>query len=75
MEATTKFEAGKTYWTRSICDADMIIRETIMSRTEKSVKTASGKTFKVKEYNGVEQIKPWGSYSMSPIIGADKVAA
>ena len=72
---TTKFEAGKTYWTRSICDADMVISETIVSRTEKSVKTASGKTFRVKEYNGVEQIKPWGSFSMAPRIGADKVAA
>lgn len=72
---TTKFQAGQTYQTSSICDADMVIRETIVSRTAKTVKTASGKTFRVSEYNGVEQIKPWGSYSMSPRISADKVAA
>jgi hypothetical protein len=72
---TTKFIAGKTYATRSICDADMVIRETIVSRTAKTVKTASGKSFRVNEYDGVEFIKPWGSYSMAPRISADKVAA
>jgi hypothetical protein len=72
---TTKFVAGKTYQTRSICDANMIIRETIVSRTAKTVKTASGKTLRVKEYNGIEQILPWGSYSMAPRISADRMAA
>jgi hypothetical protein len=74
MTNTTKFEAGKTYSTRSICDASMVISETITSRTAKTVKTASGKSFRVAEYNGVEFIKPWGSYSMAPRISADKVA-
>jgi hypothetical protein len=75
-ETTMKtFEAGKTYWTRSIVDADHIIRETVVSRTAKTVKTASGKTFRVAEFNGVEFFKPWGNYSMAPRISADKVAA
>lgn len=28
------------------------------------------KTFRVAEYDGAEFIKPWGSYSMAPIIRA-----
>ena len=33
----TKFEAGRTYWTRSICDSECIHRVTIEKRTAKSV--------------------------------------
>lgn len=29
------------------------------------------KTFRVAEYDGAEFIKPWGSYSMAPIINAN----
>lgn len=67
-----RFEPGKTYTTRSICDHDCIIRETITSRTAKTVTTTRGKTFRVSEYNGIEQFKPWGNYSMAPIMSADK---
>lgn len=67
----TKFEPGKTYATRSICDHECIIRVTIASRTDKTVTTATGKRFTPKDYNGVEFIRPWGTYSMAPIIGAD----
>lgn len=72
---TKTFEAGKTYYTRSICDHDHIIRVKIVGRTAKTVKTDKGKTFRVYTYDGVERFKPWGSYSMCPIIGADRVAA
>jgi hypothetical protein len=72
---TKTFEAGKTYFTRSACDHDCIIRVSVKSRTAKTIKTADGKTFRVYVYNGVEQVKPWGSYSMAPIVGADRVAA
>jgi hypothetical protein len=66
------FKAGKTYETRSICDHDCIIRVTIASRTAKTVKTADGKTFRVAVWNdeSCEYIKPWGSYSMSPMLKA-----
>jgi hypothetical protein len=70
-----QFQVGKTYQARSICDADCIIRATITKRTNKTVTTADGKSFRVKEYAGVEQFKPWGSYSMAPIMSADRVAA
>ena len=64
-----KFEAGKTYTTRSVCDHNCIIAVTIDKRTTKTV-TANGRTFRVAEYDGAEFIKPWGSYSMAPIIRA-----
>ena len=70
-----KFEAGKTYATRSIVDADSIIRVSVAKRTAKTITTARGKRFKVSTWNGVEQFKPQGSYSMAPIISADKVQA
>ncbi len=68
---TTQFETGQTYSTRSVCDHDCIISVTITKRTAKSITTSEGKRFFVFEYCGVEQIKPWGSYSMAPIVAAD----
>ena len=68
----TAFETGKTYATRSACDYNCIIRVTVASRTPKTIKTAEGKTLRVSVFDGVEQVKPWGSYSMAPIVGADK---
>ena len=71
----TNFEAGKTYFTRSVCDHNCIFEVTIASRTAKMVTTTKGEKFRINVYNNVEQIKPCGSYSMAPIIGADKVKA
>lgn len=68
-----KFEAGKTYSTRSICDHNCIITVEVISRTAKTIKAkADGgvKTFRIAEYQGVEYVKPWGSYSMAPIVRA-----
>jgi len=53
----SKFEAGKTYQTRSPVDSDCVIRETIAKRTAKSVTTASGKTFRITEWDGVETFR------------------
>jgi hypothetical protein len=67
-----KFETGKTYQTRSICDHNCVISVTIASRTEKTVTSTSGKKFRpYVDTEGREVIKPWGSYSMSPIVRAD----
>ena len=68
-----KFEAGKTYVGRSVCDADCIIRVRVAKRTAKTITTAEGKTLRIAEWQGVEQVKPWGSYSMAPIISADRM--
>lgn len=67
-----KFEVGKTYWTRSICDAEMIIRITIVKRTASFVTTSEGTRLKVSNWNGAETVKPWGSYSMAPTISAER---
>ena len=68
----TKFQVGKTYWTRSICDADCIISVKVAKRTEKRITTSEGKVLGIRIWQGVEQVKPWGSYSMAPIVGADR---
>ena len=70
-----KFEAGKTYATRSITDHNCVIRVTIVKRTAKTVTTDNGKRFRVSvsPYDGVETIKPYGSYSMCPVISAGRV--
>ena len=69
---TATFEAGKTYWTRSICDHDCIIEITVERRTAKTIVTTGGKRLRISHYNGVEQVAPHGRYSMCAIIGADR---
>jgi hypothetical protein len=73
----TQFQVGNTYQTRSICDHDCIFSFTILSRTAKSVRvTVHGKVVRrgLSIWNGVEQFKPFGTYSMCAIISADKEA-
>lgn len=70
-----KFETGKTYFTRSVCDHDCIIKVTVASRTAKTIVTDDGKRLRITEWHGVESVKPWGSYSMAPVVSADREAA
>lgn len=73
-----QFETGKTYWTRSIGDYECIHRFTILARTAKTVTVkVHGETVRrgISLYNGVEQFKPFGTYSMCAIISADKQSA
>ena len=70
-----KFEPGKTYWTRSICNYDCIFKITIAKRTAKFVTTTEGKRLGVFIRDCVEQVRPHGNYSMAAIIRADKEAA
>ena len=75
---TTQFQIGRTYYQASICDHNCIFRFTILARTAKSVTIhINGKTVRrgLSVYNGVEQFKPHGSYSMCTIIGADRMEA
>lgn len=73
-----KFETGKTYSTRSICDHNCIFTVQVLGRTAKTIKALVDgrniKTLRVSEYNGNEQVKPHGSYSMAAIVGADDTA-
>jgi len=75
--SATKFEAGKTYSTRSIVDYDTVMSFEIVSRTAKTVTfKARGKLKRrgIFLYAGVEQFKPHGSYSMCAIVGADDLS-
>ena len=69
----TAFQVGKTYYARSICDHDCIFRLTVAARTAKTITTRDGNRLGVKVWQGVEQVKPFGSYSMAVVIGADKL--
>ena len=71
--AKNTFEVGKTYWTRSVCDSECIITITVAKRTAKFLTTTEGKRLGISSWDGVEHVKPWGTYSMAPIISADKV--
>ncbi len=69
-----KFQSGKTYSARSIGDHEIIISVTIEKRTAKTVTVnmyGNQKTFRIAEYEGIEYIKPWGNYSMAPMIFAE----
>jgi len=69
------FKTGKTYQTRSICDSDCIISVTVKGRTAKTIRTVDRhgrpKTLRIfMDYDGNEAVRPWGNYSMCPIISA-----
>ena len=68
----TTFEIGKTYETRSIGDHNCKIRVSIAARSAKFVTDHEGKRYGITVWDGVEQIRPWGRYSMAPIMGADR---
>lgn len=75
---TIKFEVGKTYATRSICDHDCIFSFTILARTPKQVTVkVNGNIVKrgVTVYDNIEEFSPHGKYSMSATIRAHKLVA
>lgn len=66
-----KFEAGRTYYTRSLCDGNCIFEITVSSRTAKTIRTSDGKTFRIAiNYAGAERVAPLGRYSLAPHIDA-----
>jgi hypothetical protein len=72
-----RFEPGTTYFTRSPGDHNCIIWLTVLSRTDKTIKATTShlgeiKTFRPYEYDGAESVKPWGNYSLCPVVRADK---
>jgi len=74
-KAIKKFEVGKEYSCRSICDSNCIFRYTIVSRTDKTVVISSNdgdgkQRKKIFITDGIEWIYPSGFYSMCPIIRA-----
>lgn len=83
MNSSAKFEVGKTYYTRSICNYDCIISGRVLKRTASTVtmdvKGRGVKTLRINKklsgYIGAEAVKPWGAYSMAPTLSADRVLA
>jgi hypothetical protein len=74
---TQTFQIGRTYATRSIGDYDCIHSFEILARTAKTVTVkVRGEIVRrgVSLYEGCEQFKPFGNYSMAAIIGADGIA-
>jgi hypothetical protein len=69
-----KFETGKTYTMRSICDHECVWGYKVKARTEKTVTLTDehGKETKcrVSNDNGGEFVRPLGRYSMCPILRA-----
>ena len=73
-----KFEVGKKYATRSICDHDCIFDLTVISRTEKTIIAKVGgfgiKTLRIStKWTDNESVYPLGKYSMSPSIEATQL--
>lgn len=69
----TQFQVGRTYSARSICDSESIHRFEILARTAKSVTVrVRGKPVRrgLSLYDGIEQFKPFGNYSMCAVIRA-----
>lgn len=74
-----KFEVGKKYTTRSVCDYDCIFEYTITARTNSTVTAVDkfGKVAKYRiskkysEFRDAETFLPMGNYSMCPMISAN----
>ncbi|MBU6429696.1 MAG: hypothetical protein KGR26_11835 [Cyanobacteria bacterium REEB65] len=73
-----QFEVGKTYATRSLADYDCIFSFTILGRTDKTVMIeVYGETVRrrISRYKGgPEYFRPYGSYSLCPVIYAEASA-
>ena len=68
-----RFVVGQTYMGRFASDYDTKAHFTILSRTSKTITTTvRGKQVRrgLSVYRGVEQFKPFGSYSMAMVISA-----
>lgn len=70
-----RFEVGVSYFCRSACDSECIWNFRIIRRTESSVWVdVDGKTVRrgLRVWDGVEKFEPFGRYSMSPVVSADR---
>lgn len=79
MNTIKQFQVGQTYSTRSACDYDCVFSFTVIKRTAKfvTIEDRHGKVRRcgIKVWDNVESCFPLGSYSMAPIISAEKTAA
>lgn len=73
-----KFEIGREYSMRSICDHECVWTYTVVDRTEKTITITDGKetkkcriSAKISEYRDAETVLPLGKYSMCPMLSAN----
>lgn len=76
-----KFEVGKEYSVRSICNHECVWTYKIVKRTGCTVTIYDGEKAKtcrinkkISEYRGAESIYPNGNYSMCAILSAEQPA-
>jgi hypothetical protein len=76
MTTTNTFQIGQSYSARSACDSDCIYTWTVTKRTAKfiTVETKYNEVARVgvRVWDGVERAEPFGRYSFSPVIVADR---
>jgi len=72
-----KFEIGREYSCRSVCDHDCVWTYTVVARTAQTITVSDGEAVKklriakaLSEYRGAESVYPEGRYSMCPILSA-----
>lgn len=77
----TKFETSEVYKMGWVTDAEMFNHFIVIRRTDKTVWIQEFSrpdseiiTLRIYVWANVEQVKPFGSYSMAPILSADKVS-
>lgn len=78
MESNTKFEVGETYQVRSLGDWDCIFSFEVTKRAFTTVWLTDGHdTYqrRISVWDGVETCKPYGTYSLSPTLRADRKEA
>lgn len=76
-----RFEIGKVYECRSICDYDCIWTYTVVARTASTITIKNNSTGETQKNRilcyskqfGVESVHPLGNYSMCPVLSADKM--
>lgn len=81
MTQPTTFEIGKRYSCRSACDYECVWTFEVVGRTATGVRIRDvdeakpPRLRKIRVWYGVESCMPMGSYSMAPILSADRLAA
>jgi len=80
IDTTATFEVGNTYSATSPCDSDCVWTFEVTKRTAKfitlqDVRSAETMRVGVRVHSDAEWASPFGSFSMAPVICADRVAA
>lgn len=72
------FQIGQSYEARSACDYDVVWTFTVVKRTAKFITIVDEygdvRRVGVRVWNGSEYASPLGTYSMAPVIGAERPA-